>query len=158
MTTEPCDGQHGYLRNLRYVGTYADHENDRLDWDVTVERCDRCGQTWILERTEDTAFSRSGRWRRARITNRLEECLNEENFEKICTTRIKWHLYYGAYCDGPQRVERHDWGEPNDADDFCFNFSTNIDLPTSAMADESKVTSQATELPFWRVLIRRFWT
>lgn len=161
MTAEPCDWRHGYLREQRYVGTYTDRENDRLDWDVTVERCDRCGQVWILERTEDPAFSRSGRWRRARITDRLEERLNEQNFEEICTTKIRWHLScWSGSGDGPEEIIgiEHDWKEPNDGDECVHHHEppTNDDLPTVVVADENKVTRLTTDLPFWRRLIRCF--
>ncbi len=64
--------------------------------DVTLEKCNACGDLWLRYFVEYEAFSRSGRWFRALISEQLSKTITPEG-ALAYINRQPWYLAGGSY-------------------------------------------------------------
>lgn len=89
--TPPINASHYEIRVLPGMdpsdGRYAD---------VAVERCKTCGRIWLHYHYEIEAFSRSGRWYRAVVTEAEADAVTLISALGLIGSK-PWHLYGGSY-------------------------------------------------------------
>ena len=73
----------------------VDETNGRYG-DVTIESCKACGSKWIQYLVEYEAFSSSGRWYRALISDEMLESVTPQNAVELLST-LPWHFFGGSY-------------------------------------------------------------
>ncbi|ARU03915.1 hypothetical protein CCO03_03770 [Comamonas serinivorans] len=79
------------------IGATADH------WDMTHMRCAKCGTHWVRAFTEHEAFSRSGRFYRAPVTDaELSEITADAALARIEAAPLR--IAGGSRFDGVEHV------------------------------------------------------
>jgi hypothetical protein len=64
--------------------------------DVTIERCTRCGQRWLRYQLEYEAFTKSGRWAEAPITEEEATTMTPVAAAGYLDAAA-WHIYGGSF-------------------------------------------------------------
>jgi hypothetical protein len=81
--------------------------------DVAIERCRRCGQTWLHYQYELEAFPGSDRWYRAPLTPEQADRATAATALEILAG-LPWHLYGGGYF-GTSGIRRDEPLDPSSA-------------------------------------------
>ena len=77
----------------RSVG--IDETNGRFG-EVSIETCLQCGRKWLRYFVEYEAFSRSGRWYRGLIADKVVDTVTPETAVTILES-LNWHFCGGSY-------------------------------------------------------------
>ncbi len=67
--------------------------------DVALDRCRRCGRTWLHYFFELEAYRASGRWYRGPLTDEQARVVTAENAAATLEA-LPWYLAGGSYYDG----------------------------------------------------------